>query len=214
MPNVYQPGLLQIRAMYSMDPNAANTPENITWWQSGSNTSPSVANLQAIQAIFNTNWANMWKPVGGADSLYVGSVITDWSSAVGVSIDSRGTFTAVSGSGGALSAPPQVAILISWKIALRWRGGHFRTYLPHIADGVVTGTYRDQIGASTATNLNTSFTALNNAMQTSGILGGQSFRLYKDKDKPGSAALFPVTNFGAQTQLATQRRRIRHVARR
>lgn len=213
MPNVYKPGLIQLRAQYSQDPDADNTPENVTWWESSSSSTPTTANLISIQALFDTYWPDVWKIVAGADASYVGSVITDWSSSSGVAVSSVGSLSPVAGTGGAASGPPQVSVLISWAIALRWRGGHFRTYLPHIASGVVTGTYKDSIAGSLATNVDTAFTACNTAMMSSGVLGGQSFRLYKDKNDSSTATLYPVTNFGCQTLLATQRRRIRHVSR-
>lgn len=213
MPNVYQPGLVQLRAQYSQDPDADNTPENVLWFQSGTHTTPTVANLEAMQAIFDTELPNVWKLGAGADSSYMGSVITDWSSSSGVSIDSVGALTPVPGTGGAASTAPQVAILTSWKIALRWRGGHFRTYFPHIASGVITGTYKDSIATALVNNMNTAWSVLISGMQSSGILGGQTFVLYKNKDDATTAALYQTTNYGVQSLLATQRRRIRHVSR-
>lgn len=213
MPNVYKPGLIQLRPQYTTDPDAANTPENVTWWQSAVTTTPTVANLEAVQAIFDDYWPNMWKPLGGANAAYTGSVITDWSSSSGVALDSVGALSPIPGTGSAESLPPQVAVLVSWEIPLRWRGGHFRTYFPWIASGIVTGTYRDQIPTSTATAVDTAFNLLNTQMEGSGVLGGQSFRVYKDKNTTALATLYAVSNFGCQTQLATQRRRIRHVGR-
>lgn len=209
----YVARLIQIRPQYSMDPDADNTPENVLWMQSGSSGTPTSGDLATIQSIFDDGWSALWKAQAGADSSYLGSVITDWSSDTGISLSSVGTFGPVAGTGGATSTAPQVAILISYAIPIRYRGGHPRTYLPHLASGKITGTYKDSIASGDVTNINTAYNALFTALNGSGILGGQSMAVFRGKTTPATPSVYIVGVFTAQTLLATQRRRIRHVSR-
>lgn len=209
----YVAKLMQIRPQYSQDPDADNTPENVLWMQSGSTGTPTLGDLTTIQGIFDEYWPLLWKPQAGADSSYMGSVITDWSSDTGISRSTVGTLSPVAGTGSATSTAPQVAILISYSIPIRYRGGHPRTYLPHVASGKITGTYKDSIASGDVTNINAAYNALFAALNDSDVLGGQSMVIFRGKTTPASPTVYIVNTYTAQLLLATQRRRIRHVSR-
>lgn len=213
MPNVYKPGLLQLRPQYTRDPDSGDTPENVLWFLSGTPTTPTIAQLQAIQAIFDNEFGNLALNFLATAIDYVGSIITDWSSASGLESSSVGSFTPKVGTKGT-PAPPQVAILQSYQINLRWRGGHFRTYYPYIGTNCLTGTFTDQVNVATTGGISTSYTTMVSAMQGSGVLGGQTMVLYKNKTDPATAATYPVASFTVSGTVATQRRRVRHVGRR
>src|ERR1700679_3668425 len=134
MPNNYKPFLLQIRPQY--DNIARDVPENILFMLGTVSAGYTMAQLAAIQGVFDTHWSAMWAEVGNNTAHYTGSVITDWTSASGFESNSVGTFTPVVGGAGGVQGA-QVAALISWTVPLRWRGGHFRTYLPSIAVGAM-----------------------------------------------------------------------------
>jgi len=213
MPNVYQPGLIQIRPQYEFDAEADNTPENVLWLQSSTTSAPSLAQLQSIQNVFDPGWAQVWKPWGHTTHFYQGSVITDWSSNTGLSFSSVGGFTAVAGSGTGSPAAPQVAALISYHVPIRYKGGHPRTYLPRGAMGEVTGTNNDELVSSCGAAILSAINALIGNLKSSGVLGGQTWSVYLHKNDPTKAHVMPFASFTVQTLLATQRRRLRHVGR-
>lgn len=212
MGNVYKPGLLQIRPQYTKDPDSGDQPENVTWWLSNTTTTPTLADLTAIAGIFDPLWAAIWSAYGATGLDYIGSNITDWSSATGLEQTTVGVFTPVGGSSGS-AAPPQVAILQSYAIQLRWRGGHFRTYYPYVGSGVLGGFAMDTVAGSTVTAMEAAFVSLTAGMGSSGTLGGQELRMYKNKTDAATAALYPVASTLIQPKVATQRRRVRHVGR-
>lgn len=212
MPNVYKPGLLQIRAQYTREVDSGDTPENVFWFQSGSTATPTLSQLQAIQAVFDSSWAGFWKETGSTDAFMTGSIATDWSSASGLENSSVGTFGAINGVAGA-GVPPNVAALISYLIQLRWRGGHFRTYLPYIGSSAIISGTHDQLSPSVIATLQTGFNTFLNDMLASGDLGGQAFRCYKDKTNATLATLYPIAGYTINTVLASQRRRLRRVGR-
>jgi hypothetical protein len=47
------------------------------------------------------------------------------------------------------------------------------------------------------------------AMNSSGVLGGQGWRLYRHRFDSVNARLDPITTYGVRSRLATQRRRLR-----
>lgn len=212
MPNQYKPGLLQCRPQYTSDPDSGDTPENVLWFLSSSLTTPTPGNLTSIAAVFDPAWGNMWAEVGCTTTHYNGSVWTDWSSSSGYQYTSVGTFTPKAGSATGL-VPPQVACLISYPIQLRWRGGHFRTYLPYLGNSILTGFSNDTIESTQVTAVESAFSTMIGDMAGSGILGGQGFRVYKDKNAVG-ATLYPIITQTCNPIVATQRRRVRHVGRR
>lgn len=213
MPNVYKPGLLQIRPQYTRDPDSGDTPENITWWQSGSAGTPTLSDLQTIQGQFDGPWGDIWKQCGSDSMEYLGSIITDWSSATGLQNDSVGHFSPIAGTAGD-PTPPQVAVLQSYVIQLRWRGGHFRTYYPYIGVGALTGTFLDQVTTACQSAMLAAYNTLGDTMAASGIQGGQNQRVYKDKSNATLATLYTIQESSISGTVATQRRRVRHVGRR
>jgi hypothetical protein len=212
VPNVYKPGLLQIRPQYTPDPDSGDTPENVTWWLSATTTTPSLGDLTAIAGVFDTHWGAIFAAYGAAAQNYTGSKVTDWSSATGLEQSTVGVFTPVAGTGGT-GAPPQVAILQSFQINLRWRGGHFRTYYPYVGAANLGGFGNDTVAGGTVTAMETAYTNLVVAMAASGTLGGQVPRAYKDKNNATTATLYPIVSQLINPKVATQRRRVRHVGR-
>lgn len=79
------------------------------------------------------------------------TIVTDLSSVNGVTAIDTGSGV---GAQGASVSPGQVAFLINWKIARRYRGGHPRTYLPGVAEidvdgaGIIISTRRTPLSVS------------------------------------------------------------------
>jgi hypothetical protein len=210
--NVYKPGLIQIRPQYSFETDAPDKPENVTFWRSGSLASPLLSDLVAFQTVFDTDWGAVFASYGANDAHYTGSVISDWSSASGPVSDSVGSFTPVAGGQGA-AAPPQIAILMSWPVPIRYRGGHGRTYLPYVGFGSInTAGFADHINnaATIAGHVATLRSDLNAVTNLGGITPVQ----YRYRTDPVKAEIVVPTDIVVDDMLATQRRRIRRVAHR
>lgn len=211
MPNVYKPGLLQIKPQYDENIDSGDHPENVLWYLSSSLTTPTVGDLAAISAPFDLYFGNLWAAVGASTLHYTGSIITDWSSNTGAQYDSVGIWTPTPGEHTAQVCPPQCAVLLSYRTTERFRGGHFRTYFPYVATNILTGTAGDKITSGVISTLGSRYATLETGMEGSGVLGGQHQVLYRNRNSTVDARLYPVSAYGFQTVLATQRRRIRKV---
>jgi len=209
MANQYLPGLLQIRPQYTADPDAPNQPENVLWFLSNTHTTPTISNLTAIASAFDNNWGPVFNQYGAANTYYVGSITTDWSSDTGASYTSVGTFTPEEGGGSTSSTAPSVAILISLHIPVRYRGGHGRIYLPHVASGELQAPLYDQISSTLGGRIVTYFNDMVTGMQSSGVLGGQVMGVYRFRNTAGRNTFVPFSSFTVQALLASQRRRLR-----
>jgi hypothetical protein len=210
-PNIYQPKLIQIRPQYSVETDAPDKPENILWFQAGTAGVPTAEQLSTVQGVFDAHWPSVWGAVAGDVADYTGSVISDWSSNTGAVLSSVGTLTPVTGTHGSL-LPPQVSVLMSYQVALRYKGGHPRTYLPYIGQEVITGTYNDTVVESAATNLQTAWDSFQSYMQTVDVLGGYAPVVYYFKNTVGKAQVGSMTGMSVAPRIATQRRRNRRVA--
>lgn len=214
MPNVYKPGLLQIKPMYEVDVDSGDHPLNVTWWQSTTLSTPGLADLTTLAAVFDFYWSAMWSTLGSSAKHYEGCLITDWSSNTGLEYSSVGVWTPTAGSHSGGLAPPNVAVLLSYNSGERFRGGHFRTYFPYIGNVIITGANSDTVDPAFINGATTAFVSLGTGMNGSGVLGGQSQRLYRHRGSPTLAQLYQIKSFGFQSRLASQRRRLRKAAHR
>lgn len=210
MPNVYQPGLIQYRPQYAKEFDN-DTPENIVWLKATSNGPFTLSQLQALQAVLDPAWGDVWACIGATGRSMTGSVITDWTSSSGLQSNSVGTFVGQPGSEGA-EVPANVAALISWQIAERYRGGHGRVYLPSLGASVI---FNDNfLVASAITALTTQMGNFTLATSTyPGPVGPLSIGVLRARGK-ATQNFQIVHSFEANGQLASQRRRLRRVAHR
>lgn len=212
MPNVYQPRLIQIRAAYDTNVDSGDHPENIFWFQSATGSAPTVSQLHAICNVFDAGWYPVWAKVGTSNRHYIGSTATDWSSDLGLQATSVGTYTPEPGAAGATGMPAQVAALISWSNGQRFKGGHFRTYLPWLGAGALLASDHNQLDPTVQGNVGTAIDTWLSEMLSSGQLGGQTQKLYRHRNNVATAALYSVSEYSVQLGLATQRRRLRRAA--
>jgi hypothetical protein len=206
----YQPGLLQIRPQYT-DADAS-THENVTWWLGATPAAfpLDAGQLTTIQAAFDTAWETMWGEIGADATHYIGSVVTDWSSAFGLTVDNTG-YTPVAGTHGQESGS-QVSALLSLTGARRYKGGHGRTYLPCVGvDVMASGT---SLGASPVVSLNSAAVDLQTAMAGIATIDGGAYawNVYHQKPHIPPPFLEPIVAVVANVRIATQRRRLRKVA--
>jgi hypothetical protein len=211
VPNVYQPGLVQIRPQYSV--GGDDTAENILWAKGAFTSNLTLSQIQAVQSAFDTAWANLWKPQSFDTSEYLGNILTDWSSNTGLQNDTVTIFTPVHGTGGTAPAGAQVCILQSLSTGIRYRGGHPRTYFPGVSADILIDP--SHIQTSNATTMVTAYNAVNTALQgvSSGNGGPFNFVIYLHKSNSTLAHVYPIAEYAFDTQLATQRRRLRKVTR-
>lgn len=212
MANVYKPGLVQIRPRYTQSDVTGHIPENVLWFQSGTTTTPTVGNLQSMVNLFDAQWGNVWAAYAPSVNHYTGSIATDWSSNAGLQYSSVGVLTPIAGGQAAGCQSAQVCILISYQIGVRYKGGHPRTYLPYVSEGVTQGSSGDQVTTTCQTAIVTALNGVINTMKGSGILGGQTMVIYRHRTNATLAQTYPFATFTVQSQTATQRRRLRHVA--
>lgn len=210
MPNVYKPGLVQIRPQYSI--GGDDQAENVTWWDGGFTSPLSLTQLTNIIAAFDTAWAAMWKVNAFDSSHYLGSIITDWSTNAGLQESSVGTLTPVAGTGGTSPAGAQVCILISKSDGTRYKGGHSRIYLPGVAAPILPDP--SHISSGTQGTLVTNYLAVDTAMNglSSGNGGPFLDSIYRFRNDTVKAQVKTTASFKVNLELATQRRRLRKAA--
>lgn len=174
-------------------------------------TAPSVATLQLlatdIAAAYLTNFgANL-----SANFAWKNYIITDLTSAT--SNRAEGT---LSGSGSAAGAmlPGNVALVISWSIALRYRGGHPRTYLGGIPSAQATDSNTWGSAALTAfgtgaTNFLTAVNALTRGGNTY-ALGSVDYWAHGAKPPQllATPLFYPFQSATVHPRIDTQRRRL------
>jgi hypothetical protein len=210
----YLPGLIQIRPQYSDVEDTVH--ENVTWWiQPTRTTNLTSAQLTNIQTIFDENWYFLWKNIGAAGNDYLGSYIQDFNSATGLEVPN----TAYTPQAGVhpTQESAQVALLISLQELNRYRGGHGRWYIPCTS----VEASADSKTWSTGT-VNQAVTAMNQLVVTMSAVsagnGGAVNPVVLHTKKKGDESFVPyagaLSDFIVNTEKATQRRRLRKVARR
>lgn len=217
--NNYFNGLIQVRTQYIPAGDDRDTPENVLWWKGGFSTGLTEAQIEEIQLAFDPAWGSMWASIGATAVNYSGSIVTDWSSDTGISVDSVGSASEVPGTKGN-SQPSQVAALLSLSVAQRFKGGHGRIYLPNVGVSACTGNM--DLNSTALTDLEEGWTAVVTAMQGVSAPNGGPFNpylfRYRNANYPLDAApvpqILPILSANPASLLATQRRRLRKVAHR
>ena len=215
MANNYMAKMINIRAIYDLNPEIGSNPQCIFWFQNASPGALTVGQLTTIAGNFDGALGAVNNAFLATNKHYLGSIVTDWQNNQGLQYTSVGVMTPMAGTLGN-SLPYNVAALNSWHIGLRWKGGHFRTYLPYVGTGAVTAGSND-LTASAVTNLHSAFGTMITDMAGSGILGGQTLVMYKWAHTKNPATQVPTwyvpATWTVQTALASQRRRQRKVTR-
>lgn len=209
MANVYKPGLIQIKPQYSQEARG-ETPENVTWW-AYENTSPlSHSELVTLAGIFDLDFSSAWRHIAPNTATYVGAIYTDWSSSSAQVLSTVGTWTPTTGTATGALAPAQVAVLLNASVPTRYRGGHPRIYLPHVAASVMTNDH--QIDPTVQSAVSEALFALNTDMATG--FGSRFFfpAVYRFRSDAVKAQIVTIGPWTCVQEVATQRRRLRRVA--
>lgn len=182
-------------------------------------TAPSNATCASIASTIGTAWSTNIASLAPSPTTLKQVVVTDLTS---TAAGAGSSLTSHSGTRGDDSIPANAAVLISYPSAIRYKGGHPRTYLYVLGNADLTGA-----GEWTPTGeVNTKFQAFLTACASISVAGCNvnsfcSVR-YKGKFLPNSGAphfylttplVNPITisTATAQSQMASQRRRIGRV---
>lgn len=168
----------------------------------------SSADLQAIatavSGLWNTNFAPSLSNLVSLTQV----AVTDIGSDTGLTeLDT----TVHAGSQAGNSASPQVCLLLSWKIARRYRGGHPRTYLPGVIEADVDGA--GVVTGARQTALNTACTNWRAGINGIALSGSSPVLSVVHYVKNGVVQSTPtvddVLSGRCSPLVATQRRRLR-----
>jgi hypothetical protein len=209
VPNQYKPFLLQIRPQYLGA--AADTPENVLWFTGGEAGGYTTGQLQAIQAVFDQYWADLWKLPATSVYTYKSSIVTDWTSDTGPQIPVNSAVSTIGTQSGVCGA--NVAVLISLQLALRYRGGHPRIYLPGIGSEALQDSRT--LDSTLVGEMVTAYNTFQDEMAAiSSAEGGPCYLVaYRYRNTEGKAEIVPLADAVIQSELASQRRRLRRVTR-
>lgn len=211
MSAIYKPGVIQVVPTY--DIGAPGITANVLHYLNTVAGPPTVADMTTMQTRFNNFWGAVWAGLANSNVHYKGCIITDMGSDTGLQIRND-SFTPVAGgqTGGALG--DNTAVLISHKTGRRYRGGHGRTYLPGIAMGILNNdgrTVTDSFRTATDTALATLATQMGSL--STGSIAAPILVVWHKKEAGHINTTDNVLVSQTQTVLASQRRRLRKVAR-
>jgi hypothetical protein len=157
------PGVIKLRLHYDVGTDA-NAISLLHWRYTGA--APSGADMNTFCTAVNALTAAEWPLYLQADNLYLGIDATDLTSATSAS-GAAGTSVAGTRSGSLLGAG--TAVLISYPISRRYRGGKPRQYLPFgSADDLNT---RNVWGSASVTDFHTGWAAILAAIAAAGPIG-------------------------------------------
>lgn len=98
---------------------------------------PTQTDLDAVAATWRAAWVTNFLPRQSSGDFSLGAVtVQDLGSTMGLIGTATGT---TPGTRPGLSLPANVACCISWRVAVHFRGGHCRTYLPGCVQADQTG---------------------------------------------------------------------------
>lgn len=121
-----------------------------------------------------------------------------------------GVDVSYAGTMGGVPYPTSTSAVCSWKVNYRWRGGHFRSYMPVGTAGNITAGRLWSTGF--LTSLNTAVDAFRNALNgmTVGGTGGHlsGVRYVVDKVPLSTPLDLPIVDSTVHQRVDTQRRRL------
>ncbi len=154
---------------------------------------PTVAQLDTLSGAVLSAWATNFGPVVNTGVSCTSAISTDLTNAAAAQGSASAT-TVGSRAGTALSNAQSV--VISWKVNMRWRGGHPRTYLPAtVSSDIVSGRlFSDTYVTLVNTNASTFRTSVN--ALTSGATTYKMVLLRRTINKVAQDPPIPLTITG------------------
>lgn len=202
------PGVITISPQYNI--NGIHTAVNVINWE-GSSTGYTISMLQSAQSAFDSAWSTIWKVLAASPDQYLGSIVTDMSSATGLQVRNTG-YAPVTAIGTGNPTPDNVAMLISLKTATHYKGGHGRVYVPSCATGNLQAD-GNTLTTPTQTNLNSLWSSTVTALAGVSSANGGPYNpvLWHKKLRTAPNTVEVIITGIASARVATQRRRLRKV---
>lgn len=204
------PNVLKVELIYSNGGGPAVNLLHFLW----SGSAPSATDCSAIAAGVAAQWQSYILPLLSTNLILEDCVVTDLSSSTSATGASH---IGVAGADGNPVLDAAASIVLSHKIARRYRGGHPRTYLPGIVQTALSDVRT--IGASLVTTLDAAFANFLSHFVGTGFgatsIGAFVAVSYVDKTvnpvapfRRVSPLVENVVSTGTQKRLCTQRRRL------
>jgi hypothetical protein len=196
-------GIVRVRVAGSVDTQTFNNLFHLQY----SGSAPSVSNLNAVCTAVLTAWQTNFKSLCPSSVVLAGADAQDLTNALAASGAATDT-TAGTRSGTAM--PNSVATCITWKINVRYRGGHPRTYLPAGVVGDLNGGNRwSDAFVTAADSAAAAFLTAMNAIS----VGGSTYKMVCLSYTRNKVALIPPVPYTIQSSLVdhrpdSQRRRL------
>lgn len=175
---------------------------------------PSLSDVTAVASDVAGFWNTFMKPRATADAQLEGVEVTDLASPMGSQVDH--IITPIVGTNGEDPLPNNVAFLSDYPVALRYRGGHPRTYWLGGGDGDLFSAgsswilWNPAFVVAMGTSIQGMLNSLPGATYGGTVIGDQCAVRYNG----GGARLvtpivLPLTSFSVEVNVASQRRRSR-----
>jgi hypothetical protein len=182
---------------------------NVYHWQKVTPVSPfTQAEIDSVASSFRGGYVANFIPLQVPAFVLGACVAVDLSSDTGV----MGVVTTTTaGAAAGTSNPANVALVVSWEINRRYRGGHPRSYMPGTATANVSGTNSWVAGTLTAwSTAGDAFLASMNAMTPGAGTTGRMVAVhrYRDKVELTSPLVSGITGSHVDTRIDSQRRRL------
>jgi hypothetical protein len=174
----------------------------------GKYTSLNGVDMHALAVALGTLWSTTWATACTANTLINATSVWDLASAAGIvgTDTTQHTGTRTVGVGSQL--PVNVACAVSWIVAYRWRGGHFRTYFPGSYDLDTSGgkNFTDTYAQLVKTAAGNFRTAMKQMSVPTGGLELSGVRYYGS----GGSETNPPTPLGVPIPLKIEAEAVRH----
>lgn len=189
---------------------------NTFWLHTPSSSTPSGTQVSALAHAFLAAYNTAFVPGMIATSATT-QCIVEWNDGGGGVVDGTDA-TPVSGSAGGAALPASAAFILSWRLGVRYRGGHPRTYL-----GGQSTTYQNDPATWTTSHVSAMQTATNTFLSTINALSPAPFtsvslgvlRQFANGGSETKPPTFlnppvfrPFTSVICKPGIATQRRRL------
>jgi hypothetical protein len=146
----------------AVEGHSGTAPWVNTFWLATTGASPptgtQVSGLaSSFMGLFNTMWSADTSSTAGTSQ-----TICEWNDGAGNVVDGAAS-TPVAGTSGSGYLPASVAMVISWRLAQRYRGGHPRTYIAGCSIGMLATqtTFSTSVVSDMQTHVNTFLAAVN-----------------------------------------------------
>lgn len=177
---------------------------------------PLPTNMNTLAQGLSSAWNTAWAPALTTDVSLTQTSVWDLSTNAGLVGTDGTSHPGTRTMGTATPLPVNVAYCISWKVNYRWRGGHFRTYLPSgIGTDITSGkTLAGSLVTLLQTQAQAFITAINSLVAGTSPLVLTGVRYYghggSETTPPTplpTPIILPIQSYAVHTRVDSMRRR-------